>query len=740
MPRSSFRSSASPSSPPRAARNPAAGALPGTLGVSPRPDRPAPVRRSLRWLRRVLVAVLVLALLGFVGFWWFAYSPFEGRIDRVEALVPSDVDFLYRGSWAEIREKGWLQQHAIDSPVYPGLDRAILDHPALAQLRQAEQQINDGLPPPLKFLEGIVFGTREFRFEKDVVPGEVVAAGRWCSGGSPLERPPQWRELLVLTRVTPLVKFGFEALRHDFVRARALPPDSAMDMSATAEGWLRVELKDQSLKPTGKKWTCEGGAEMGPLDVWYAARFKDVLAITNSDDLLRKVAEVNAGGGERALDRPGFELARAEGGIALAADLVGLRSYLNRFFASGDESQKVGAFLGKFLAIDTLDRATATVTPLPSGDGVLARAQVFYSEDRLRAFRDVAATYDLSPNRLSDGIARIVPAQDTVAVAQLTTPPRALFHALYDVLKKEDQRLIEENVRDIGVRRRAQGDNGYANVGEFLDELASQLESNTGVAMARIPSVFDAVKYATWYSGDDPSPTAALAVIVGIPKGKSPEEVDKYLSDRVAAVGFDPPEPVTSPDGITYSRLRLHLQGQYKLRDYELITPAFRSAGGRLIFSTREEYLLEILRTMQGGAGAPPSVLQSREFDAATRDLPADATLAVVVNGENLRKLAWDYRNEMVHARHDDSDYAKQYHVRLIQSAQREGRPADFRAVNDAVDKEVERYRSEEYAGFIQEWRDHLDKWRRLSGAAVVFAARKHVALLDGGATVVFGN
>ena len=721
-----------------AARNPATGSLPGTLGRRPVPDRPAPLRRSLRWLRRILIALLVLGVLGVAGFWWFAYSPFEGKIDRVDALVPADVDFVYRGSWAEIREKGWFQQHAIDAPVFPGLDRAIVDQPAFADLRKTEQQVNDGLPGALKVLEGLVFGTKEFRVEKDIVPGDVVAAGRWCSGGSPFSGPPEWRDLLLLTRVTPLVKFGFEALKHDFVRSRAMPPDAEADVTVTAEGWLRFESKNPALKPRGRRDGCEGGAERSPLDVWYVGRFKDVLAITNSEDLLKGVGAVDGGVGDRAINRPGFELPRAEGGIAAAVDLVGLRSYLNRYFATGDDSQKVGAFLGKFLAIDSLDRTSASVIPLPSGDGVLVRAQIAFSYDRLRAFKDVLATYELTPQTLADGIARIVPARDTVAIAQLTTPPRALFHALYDTMKRDDQRLIEDNVRDLGVQRRARGETGYANVGEFLDELANQLESNTGIAMARIPSVFDTVKYATWYSGDDPAPTAALAVMVGIPKGKSPDEVDKYLADRVGAMGFDPPERVTSPDGITYSRLHLALQGKYKIRDYELITPAFRSTDGRLILSTREEYLLEILRTMRAGAGAPPSVLQSRAFDAATRDLPSDATLAVYVDGDNLRKLAWDYRNEMVHSRHDDTEYAKAYKVRLILDTKKAGMQVDFPKIDDQVDKEMDRYRSEEYGKFIDEWRDGLDTWRRFSGAAVVFAARKRDSLLDGGASIVF--
>lgn len=727
---------------PVPARNPAAPAGTGTLGAPSPTDRRPTLRRPLRWLLRLLLVVAVLLVIGVAGFWWFAYSPFEGRVDDVTAIVPADVEFVYRGSWAEIRDRGWFQQHALDRPVHSDLER-LRDFRETSGVATLEDRVQQGLPGAVRFLRRLVYGTDSFSVERDLVPGDVVAAGKWCPGGSPLKSGPKWpREILLLTRVSGQVKFGFEALRHEFVRRRAMPPDSDLDVVETPEGWLRVESRDPRLVPKRRE-TCEGGAEMGAFNVWWVLRVKDVLAVSNSEDLLRKTAEAASGSGDRAVDRPGFSMPPAEGGMSAFVDLEGLRSYLNRFFSTADGTQKMGAFLGKFLAIDTLDRAHARLVPLPSGDGILGRATVEYSADRLRAFRDVKATYDLTPTRLADGIASILPAKDTVALAQVTTPPSALFHAVYDILSKDDQRIIEGHVREIGAKRRARGEKGYDGVGEFLDELAGQLTSNTGIAVARIPSVFDAAKFDQWYLGAEPAATMALTVLVGIPPGRSADEVDKFLADRVRALDFDPPERAQTPGPtpVTYSRLPLRVRKDdgsgesVRIADLDLIHPAYFVGNGWLVLSTREDYLLEVLKTIQGGA---PSVRSTRTFDAAMRDLPPDATLALYVDGEAARSLLWDHRNEVVRSRHPDDEYAKQFRVRLHEEARRAGRPIDFKTVNDAVDREVDRYRKEEYGRFVAEWRRDLDSFRRFGGVGVVLAARKSESSLDGGASLVF--
>jgi len=705
----------------------------GRVGASPvAPDSPR-VSRPLRWLRRILIALVLLGGIGVAAFSWFAYWPLEGKVDRVEGLVPADVDFLYRTSWTELKATGWIQRSLFDQPIHPALDanKMVVDPVrgttfarSLDQIKETEDQIAEQIPGALRTLQGIFFGSREFRVEKDLFPAEVVAAGRWCSGGSPSSGPPQWRELLLLTRVTPVVKFAFEAARHDFVRSR-LGLGGDVELSVTSEGMLRIDRL--RYREPAKPMTCEGGAVMGSLKVWYAARVKDVLVISNSEDFARLAVDTDKGGADRAIDRPGFDAERPEGGISASLDLIGLRSYLERFFSgTGADSKTTGRFFSKFVAIDSLDRLSATLRP--SGDGLEASAEISYEAEVMRRHRDAAATYELPPGPIASGIARLVPEQDTVFLAQVKTPAGSLLHALYDSLPPEDQRLVENNLRDLSARRRADGQVGYANMGEFLDELGEQLGSDTGVVIARMSKVFNDDMYADWFSGADPHPTAILTVMCRIREGATQEKVNEFLSDRVAALGFKPPELVTSPDGLEYSRLRLPT----RTKDTELIEPAFKVYQDQLILSSREDHLLEVLRTMRGDVR---SLADSAAFQEAMAPLPKDATLAVYANGDALRALAWDFRNDHVHRNHDDVRHLAEFRAKLHAEA---GRITDLGPINDRVDAEAERYRRDEYPGFVREYRKSIDDLSRFRAFAFVLAADRADAKLRGGVSLRF--
>jgi hypothetical protein len=690
------------------------------------------------------VTVVVLSIVGIAGFTWFAYWPFEGRVDDLATLVPADVEFVYRASWADLRDRGWLREHLVDRPVHPSLER-FADFREDSGIARIEAQVDGGLPGPVRFLRRVFYGTDTFSVEKDLVAGDVIAAGKWCGGGSPSQGPPRWREVLLLTRVTGQVKFGFEAMKHEAVRNRALPPDADVALEVTPEKWLRVELKDPRLRPRGRREGCEGGAEMGPIDVWYVARVKDVLAVSNSEDLVRG-AVAAAGGMDRAMDRPGFSMPEPEGGVAAFVDIERLRSYLQRFFATNEGSATVGSFLGKFVAIDSLDRATIRLAPSSSVDGLVAQATVQYSASRLRDFKEVTATYELDPKPVAQGIASLVPAADTVAVVQVTTPPAALFHAIYDRVSKDDRKLFEQRVREIGAERRRRGEKGYEKVGDFLDELAAQLTANTGLAVSRIPSAMDAAKYESWYYGAEPAPTFAVTVLVGIPPGKKPEDVDAFMAEHVAALGFDPPERVPYK-GVTYARLKIRIptegesEGSLKPADLQLIEPAYYvSPSGWLVLSSREDYLLKILPILRGDPDATVPLSRTPAFRSATQEIPADATLALFVDGSEFRKLLWDYRNKIVREKHPDDQYAIQFRAKLHEEAARTGRAADLAAINDAVDKEMERYRRDEYARFVRDWRRELDTWSGFGAFSVAMAARRADSQLELGSTLLLSR
>jgi hypothetical protein len=254
--------------------------------------------------------------------------------------------------------------------------------------------------------------------------------------------------------------------------------------------------------------------------------------------------------------------------------------------------------------------------------------------------------------------------------------------------------------------------------------------------------VFDAAKYEEYYSSGEPVPLAAMAVMVRIREGASQDQVNQWLSDRVAALGFDPPEPVTSPDGLAYSRLRIRpkegADGVAALPpEYANVKPAFKVAEGHVLLSTREDYLLEILKTMRGGASDPRAVGATRDFDLAMRDLPPEATFGLYLHGDNLRALLWDYRNDRVRRAHPDNEYARDYRVRLIRQA---GNRPDHARITQQVDEEMVRWRKEEYPRFVEEYRRSLDEWRRVGSAGFVLSADRLTSRVNVGASVVFSG
>jgi hypothetical protein len=677
--------------------------------------------RIRRLLKRLLIVALVLAAIGVAAFTWFFYWPLEGSVARVEDLVPAEVDFVYRANWAEIRRTGWVDRNVLETPIHPALEaRPVIDS-LLSELQRMFDQVNASIPVAFLRLD----------LERDFLSGDVIAAGRYCGGTNPKDGPPQWREILGVVRLSSRAKMDVAALRHSFIREQS-GPDAAIEERA---GYLRVTVRTIVPSDRRKRGGCEGGYERPPENLWYVARVKDVLAVTNSEDLVEKVVALGRGEGARAVDRPGFELKPTDGGISAVVDIVPLRSYLNRALA-GPDAQRFAAFLGRFTTIEALDRMNATLEP-EGPDGLIATADIRHVPSDLHPA--VKEAYAKPPRAFADGIARIVPEKDTVAVVQLETPPLNLLSALYDFLPPDDRALWDNNIRQIGNERAKEGKTGYGGIQEFFAELAGKLDTTTGIAVARLSSVYDHVRYADWFSNEDPQPMSVGAVVVHVREaiGSTPEErrknVDEFLSDRAALLGFAPPEPATR-DGIPYSRLNLRIQ----VRDLENVKPAYLVFEDRLIIATHEDYLFAILDTMRGGASAPTSVAASETFRATTAPLAKDVTVGIYVNVAEAQKQLWDYRNRWVQREHPDDRHAIEYRARLRSTYQSRGPvgEAEEAKINDEVDREVERYRVEEYPRFLEERRRQIDDLGRLRSGAITLVAGGDV-VLRGGAVVL---
>jgi hypothetical protein len=697
--------------------------VPGKPAVAPAgfPPPEPPRRRWLVWTRRLAILLVVLAVLGVAGFTWFAYWPLEASYARpIEDLVPVDVDFLYRTSWKDLKATGWVQHNVVESPLHPAI--ASLREQASSAVAQIERRVNESIPGAVKPLMGVAYGTTSFGVEKDVFPGEVVAAGRFCGGTNPWkDGPPKWREILLLTRVSGPVKFFLASLKHEFFRKMAVPAGEVAVYPDPSGAW-RFESSTIRVSDTRARSGCEGAQVIPPENVWYVARVRDVLAVSNSDDLIAKAVALGRDEGERAVDSAGWQGRAVAGGIAASFHLPALRSYLNNGIVVADTASAnagvgevaFGSFVSRFVTVNSLLDLHASLVP-EGIDGLHAPAELQYEPHALHPA--VADAYRLEPTRLAEGIAMRVPEKDTFAVLHMRSQPRPVFQALWETLPPGDRHAIEGFVREKG---------RYKDPGEFLDELAAQLGTEIGVAGVRPSAVMDAAKYMSWFpEAGEPSPIVGVCVMVRIAPGKTQDDVDKFLADRVGALGFPKAPETEIVDGVRMSRIPMDkTTGDYK--DYH---PAYCAFEGYLLVSTEFDYLKHVLKVMRG---EERSVAQSDRFRHVMRGLPGEATLAVYADAEEFHKVLWDHRQEWVRKNHPADRFANETRAELQRKARQEGRTTDMVAINDEVDRRVAEWQKANYLQFVEDYRKSLLGWDRYAGFGLVLKSVKGGATLSG--------
>ena len=165
--------------------------------VSPAAPRTPPRPRVVAGVcsKGLLLTVVLLGGLGLAAFTWFAYWPLRGqggarrgpRARRRGLRLP---DVLGRARAPRLGPDATSSTTPSTPTSTPRRSSSMPRRQTLAQGARrgspsTEEEINASIPGPLKALEGIFFGTKEFRVEKDLFPGEVVAAGRWCRRRQP---------------------------------------------------------------------------------------------------------------------------------------------------------------------------------------------------------------------------------------------------------------------------------------------------------------------------------------------------------------------------------------------------------------------------------------------------------------------------------------------------------------------------------------------------------------------------
>ena len=141
-------------------------------------------KRLRRILLRILIPLAVVVAILLAAFTWIAFWPLESSVDEMVSLVPADVDFVYRTSWAGLKDSGWLQENLQKHPVVPQVAELLREvENGLLEIEAIEEQINSQIP----------LGITEFSVEKDLVGSELIASGRFCEGSGPNRGPPDPR-------------------------------------------------------------------------------------------------------------------------------------------------------------------------------------------------------------------------------------------------------------------------------------------------------------------------------------------------------------------------------------------------------------------------------------------------------------------------------------------------------------------------------------------------------------------
>ncbi len=672
-------------------------------------------KRLLKWTKRLVLLLLVLGLAAFLIFGFMFFWPWEGKIDNVMELVPYDVEFVLRGDYEDFEDLEWLDKNVTENPLHPtvkawttGKRRELPPNvPTLPTIRESlediESQINRQIPLDA---EWATFGV-----VKDILRGETVVAGNFCRGAKPAAGPPSWQEILLLTRVSWRSKF-VSGLRFGFVRNNLGPNLKAEELEGNV---FKLTFPNVPVRPLRERSTCGDGFVIPEDNIWYLYRIKDVIALSNSESLVMKVAALGEGsamGSESFLDRPGFSVDASDTGVRAAIDMTPLHRYLIRATEEFPAMRPVLNVLrpkGLLKLTGGLDLSTYSV--------LRGEANLEIKPTEIQEAYD--SVYRLTPRPVREGIADMVPAKDTFAIAFLRTNPKFLMKTIYRELSPADRRLWEENLRRM--------DGGYRSLDEFFRDLADYMGETATVAVGRLSEVFNKIDYSDWYS-DEVDPFPAVAILADVRPGITLDEVTEFLKAKLPLLGVDKNLKEETYKGFTYGWGQLEIQ----VMDYKLFEPCFIAVQGQVILASNRKYLHQILDTIKGET---EPLSKDERFRTTMAALPDRGQIGVFLDlekftripkdtnpGSQPRGYLWDERNNWVRKNKDPRSEAIAFREREARALPRN----PTRAQEDDLEKRVAQFveaHQAQYADFLNEYRIELGELRRFGAFAAVLSA-----------------
>lgn len=680
-------------------------------------------KRLLKYLRRFLIVLLVIGVLGLIAFSWICYWPLEGEVENLDQLIPETADFVIRGNYDEIKETGWFQQNVLENPAHGALadfvkgtgDPRASSWPKLqAELKALNRQINDQIP----------LGIVDFDVERDVLSGDVVVAGVWCAGARP-PQPPGWQELLLLKRLTWKPRAGLAAaIGHGFIRDMALPqPGPKMETHDEDHEIVKITLPGIPVRSAIERGGCGRGFVMPPDNEWYIMRVKDVVAVSNSPKMMLDVVDLidkSANHGEGFRGREWFDITPDEAKVTAAFDIQPMHEYVVRTLETLGTRQNL---INHYVKPVTFERLNGSLS-LKSKDHLVGEASIYLRKSDLSD--ELKSLYRLPHAPLREGLAEFAPAESTWLTATIRARPMHFFSSILDMLTPAERRLLRDNVR------LAKDEQGvpYKEPEDVFKELTPRLGDTAWIAVGRLDEVFDKVEYSEYFTDED-DPYPGFAFMMRIREGATLTEVDEFLRDKAKIMGMDPDKfDRKEHAGIPYTRLSMI----ETTRDFKHVTPCYYLAQDRFIFCNNEVYFREILETI---ADPTKSLARSDKFQVAMSKVEERSHLGLYVDmkmlcaapasdGTGARGHLWDLRNKIVTDPLAERERSIDHRKNLMASFQRRrGRhPNDQEMVriDDQVDAYIEAWR-ESYPQLIEDYRKELRQLSRLKSVALSLGA-----------------
>lgn len=675
-------------------------------------------QRLLKYLKRFLIVLVVLGLLALAAFSWLFYWPFEGSVDDVLTLVPEDVEFVLRADYEDLRDTGWVQANVLDDPVHEGLGQQ-----AARALEQFELELAT-IQAQVDQQSPIAVDVSTF-VEEHVLQGEICIAGNFWEGASPGRgQPPQWKELLVLKRVSRIARC-VSGLQHGFIR-RQVQLGPQVELSAESDDIFKFTLLGMQPPREASRVPRPGQPDMSQ---WFMVRVKDVIAVSNKRSILEDVlALADNPNGASFARRPGFQIPQTPGRITAAVNVDPLHNYLNRAFDYYPDLKP----LRRFLPPDALVKLSGYVS-LEGRDLIDGRGRITTIDTTAEAEDAMRGVYTLPPRDVSSGIAQLVPAKDTFLVLSLRTNPEYLLNKiLWESVPADVRKLWSDNLRQ-------NPEAGFATVPELFQDLSTRMGNEAMVAVGRMGDIYDDVDFVEWYSAE-PEPIPAMAVMVRLGEGATQAELEDFIASKVFLLGMQEDLERVTYGNFTYSKAKLKVQ----TLDLKYVSPCFIVVQDHLVMTSSEGYMRQILDTVADTQGK--ALAQDPTYRATMDALPTSGHVGIFVDLEKLfrvpdsirldvndpddsdlgapgtRGFLWDKRNSWVITNKDERDEAIRFRRTERRKFPQRMTPQQEDELMRRVDAHMDTW-LERYPDFLEEYRRELAAMRRFAGLGLVLGA-----------------